>query len=258
MLTFGAAVFRYHQFVDGDLLPPGASLLGVTSDPDEATRAGMGVLHVGDPSDAMERVAAAVDERPAGGDRWEPLAIERDSEGSAPFSASQILDIVDHAKPDDSVIFLEWTSADALWWRLSVDRPRSYFFPASGGLGWGLPAAIGAGMAVPGRPIIALIGDGAMQYTPAALWTAVKHAVPVTFVVCQNEEYGALQRFASVMEVPDAPYLDLPGLAPADIARGYGVEVLNVADAADLADVVAGASSATGPRLVVVPQSSSR
>jgi len=100
------------------------------------------------------------------------------------------------------VIVLEWTSADAMWARLTFDRAQSYYFPANGGLGWGLPAAIGVQLADPGRPVIALIGDGAMQYTPAALWTAARYGIPVTFVIAQNQEYGALQRFSRITRTP--------------------------------------------------------
>ncbi|MBN9225621.1 MAG: hypothetical protein ABS63_05610 [Microbacterium sp. SCN 70-27] len=159
---------------------------------------------------------------------------------------------------EQGVSLTEWTSADTFWARLSFDRPRSYFFPASGGLGWALPAAVGAGLAEPRRPIVALIGDGAMQYTPAALSTAAQYDVPVTFVVCQNQEYGALQRFAKVMQVPDAPYLDLPGLDPASIARGYGIETVQIGSLDELEAFVAAGTEATSPRLAVVPQRSVR
>jgi benzoylformate decarboxylase len=47
------------------------------------------------------------------------------------------------AKTDGTVIIYEWTSADADWDRFDLTRPGSLYFPASGGLGWGLPAAIG-------------------------------------------------------------------------------------------------------------------
>lgn len=223
VLTIGAAVFRYHQFIDGGPLHPGTRLIGITSDPGEAARASAGALYVGDPADAAARLAARVDEgSPPAGAGFTPEAPPASAGGR--HSAQAILDAVDRAKPDEAVVVLEWTSADALWARLTFDRAQSYYFPANGGLGWGLPAAIGVQLADPGRPVIALIGDGAMQYTPAALWTAARYSIPVTFVIGQNDEYGALQRFSQIMDVPDGGYLDLDGLDPCAIARGYGVE----------------------------------
>lgn len=257
VLTIGAAVFRYHQFVDGAPLAPGARLVGVTSDPGEAARAAFGALYVGDPGDAATRLAALVaDGSPAPTGALELPEAPPSQDGR--HSAHAILDAVDRGKPDDAVVVLEWTSADILWARLSFDRAGSYHFPANGGLGWGLPAAIGVQLGDPSRPVVALIGDGAMQYTPAALWTAARYRVPVTFVVCQNEEYGALQRFSRIMDVPDGGYLDLPGLDPVAIARGYGVDSRRIDDLDELEEYVRGAATADGPRLAVVPQLSQR
>ena len=255
VLTFGAAVFRYHQFVDGSLLPERTRLIGVTSDPDEAARAAAGTLLVGDPVDALERLASR-QSRSAG-----PVParlVEAAPVSGAPFAAEAILDAVDRGKSESAIVVLEWTSADALWPRLTFTQPGSYHFPASGGLGWGMPAALGMALGSPDRPVLALIGDGAMQYTPAALWTAARYSIPVTFVVCQNEEYGALQRFARVMEVPDADYLDISGLDIASIARGYGVDSRSIESLDELESFVRAGTSAEGPRLAVVPQRSAR
>ena len=56
--------------------------------------------------------------------------------------------------------------------RLPVRRPGGFFFSASGGLGFGLPAAVGVALADPSRPVLAVIGDGSMQYAIQALATA--------------------------------------------------------------------------------------
>ena len=106
--------------------------------------------------------------------------------------------------------------------------------------------------------MVGLIGDGAMQYTPSALWSAARYSVPVTFVVCQNREYGALQRFAQHMSVGDAPYLDLPLLDPVQIARGYGIDAQEIADLSALSDFIAAGRTSTGPQLAVVPQRGSQ
>lgn len=257
VLTLGAAVFRYHQYVDGAPLAPDTRLVGVTSDPAQASRAAAGTLLVGDPSDAAARLAARLPVRDAAPPAPLPGQPAPDSVDGA-HSAQAILDAVDRGKPSDTVVVLEWTSADSLWGRLTIDRPQSYHFPANGGLGWGLPAAIGVAMAGTGRPVVALVGDGAMQYTPAALWTAARYRVPVTVVICQNGEYGALQRFSRFMGVPDAGYLDLPGLDPVSVARGYGVESRRLATLEELEDFVRAGARATGPRVAVVTQLSQR
>ncbi|MBO3749289.1 benzoylformate decarboxylase [Streptosporangiaceae bacterium NEAU-GS5] len=250
VLCFGAPVFRYHAPSDSDFLPPGVDLYGVTDDPDEAARAPVGHIAIGDPADAMARLAEAIPQsgRPKPSLRSIPQA---DTTGPA-FTAEAILDAVDAGKTDDAVIALEWTSADLVRDRLTITRPKSLFYAASGGLGWGLPAAIGLGLGFPDRPVIALIGDGAMQYTPAALWTAARHQVPVTFVVCTNTKYRALEEFSELLHVPQGDYLDISGIDVLQIAQGYGVESRRAESLEDLTRFVGEATTARSPRLIEV------
>ncbi|WP_328891023.1 thiamine pyrophosphate-dependent enzyme [Streptomyces sp. NBC_00316] len=252
VVCFGAPLFRYHAPSDQDFLQPGVSVYAVTDDPDEAARAPFGRICVGDPSDALVRVAAtaAASDRP-----WPPARTlpEADTSGP-PFTAEAILDAIDAGKSDDTVIALEWTSADMVRDRLTITRPKSLFYPAAGGLGWGLPAAIGLRLGCPERPVVALIGDGAMQYTTSGLWSAVRYRVPVTFVVCTNTTYRALQAFSEILHVPEGDYLDISGLGVLDIARGYGLDVHRAESLEDLTHYVRKGMTATGPRLVEILQ----
>ena len=63
---------------------------------------------------------------------------------------------------------------------------KSFFGLRGGGIGWGLPAAIGVKLALPERPVIALVGDGSAMYTCQALWTAARESVPVVYVIFNN------------------------------------------------------------------------
>ena len=62
-----------------------------------------------------------------------------------------------------------------------------------GGIGWGLPAATGAAVACPDRPVLALQGDGGGMYTLQALWTQAREALNVTNVIFSNRKYQILQ-----------------------------------------------------------------
>ncbi|MDT0466616.1 benzoylformate decarboxylase [Streptomyces gibsoniae] len=252
IVTFGAPVFRYHAPSDADYLPPGVRLLGVTDDPDEAARAPIGRLIVGDPSDALARVAQAIDrtDRPKPPVRTVP---EADTSGPK-YTAEAILDAVDRGKSDDAMIALEWTSADLIRDRLTITRPHSLFYCASGGLGWGLPAAVGLGLGCPDRPVLALIGDGAMQYTPSALWSAVRYRVPATFVVCTNTKYRALQEFSELLHVPGGDYLDISGIDVVKVAEGYGVAAHRAESLDDVTEFVSPGEREQMPRLIEVLQ----
>ncbi|WP_405827464.1 benzoylformate decarboxylase [Streptomyces sp. NBC_01176] len=252
IVSFGAPIFRYHAPSSADFLKPGGRLYGVTDDPDEAARAPFGDLVVGDPAEALARLAAAVGET----DRPRPAA-RRPAEVSTSgprFEAGAILDAVDRGKSDDTMIALEWTSADMIRDRLTIARSRSVFYPASGGLGWGLPAAVGLGLGCPDRPVLALIGDGAMEYTTSALWSAVRYRVPVTFVVCNNTKYRALQEFSHLLHVPEGPYLDIDGIDVVRIAQGYGVAAHRAESLDDVTEFVETGRHEQMPRLIEVPQ----
>lgn len=253
VVAFGAAIFRYHAFLEGDYLPAGTELWAVTSDPDEAARAPFGEILVGDPSDALTRLAGTVPaaDRPALPASAPPAVA--DTSGTA-FSAEAILDAVGAATDASTVFANEWTSVDVTWDRLDISRPGSMFFPASGGLGWGLPAAIGLQLGDPSRRVVALLGDGAIHYTISALWTAARYEVPVVFVVARNQEYGALKSFTRVMETPGAPGLELPDMDIPAIAAGYGIRADRVESLANLTSAVKEGLAGDGPRLVEVPE----
>ena len=65
---------------------------------------------------------------------------------------------------------------------------------ASGGIGWALPAAVGAQIAQPDRPVVALVGDGSAMYSIQALWTAAHLKVPVTYVILNNQGYRIIKQ----------------------------------------------------------------
>jgi benzoylformate decarboxylase len=242
----------YHEFADGAYLPAGAELWAVTSDPDEAARAPAGHILIGDPADAVRRLADTIPpaDRPAlPGPRPLPQA---DTTGPA-FTMEAIVDAVNAAKTDSTVIAHEWTSTMVTAWdRLEFTRPGSLFISAGGGLGWGLPAAIGLQLGDPSRRVVALLGDGAVHYSVSGLWTAAQHNIPVVFVVARNSEYRALKEFTRFMHTPDAPGMELPDIDYPGIAAAYGVQSDRVKSLSDLTHAIQGALSSDKPHLIEI------
>jgi benzoylformate decarboxylase len=174
--------------------------------------------------------------------------------GEAPFPVAAVFDAMARVLPSRTVYVSESTSNTPVFWdRVPMNRPGSYYFPAAGGLGFGLPAAIGIQLAVPDRPVVAVLGDGAVQYAVSALWTAVRYGLPVTFVVLRNDSYGALKWFASHLGAADLPGLDLPGIDAVTIARGYGMAAERAVTVDRLAALLEKAPARGGPLLVEVP-----
>ncbi|MFP5071729.1 benzoylformate decarboxylase [Pseudonocardia nantongensis] len=253
VLVAGAPVFRYHQFLPDELLPAGARLLHLTVDPDEAARAPMGDAWVAAVGPAL---AALADRVPASGrSPLGPLP-----EFAAPAGAEdhvppeQLFALVRDAAPADVVHVVESTStSDAFFAQADLREPGSYLFPASGGLGFGLPAAVGAQLAHgDARRVVALVGDGSANYGITALWTAAQYRIPVVFVILRNGTYGALRGFAGLLGTGETPGLDVPGLDFVKIAEGYGVPAVSARDAAGVAAALKEAFDDGGPRLVEV------
>ena len=131
----------------------------------------------------------------------------------------------------------------------------SFYTMCSGGLGHGLPAAVGIALARPQERVIALVGDGSAMYAIQALWTAARWRLPITVVVVNNRQYAALHHFAPGFGfAPGAPLpgTDLPDLDFVALAAGHGVRGVRVTDGARLADALAEALAAPEPRLVDV------
>ncbi len=126
-----------------------------------------------------------------------------------------------------------------------------------GAIGYGMPAAVGAAVAAPGRPVLSLQADGSAMYTISALWTQARERLDVTTVIFNNGAYDILrielQRVGA--ENADAPgpraldLLDLgrPTMDFVKIAEGMGVPARRVTTAEELADALAAAVRRTRP-----------
>jgi benzoylformate decarboxylase len=129
---------------------------------------------------------------------------------------------------------------------LPFDRPASFFTCASGGLGHGLPAAVGMALGRSER-VVALVGDGSAMYGIQALWSAAQLGVPLTIVVVHNARYRALDQFAEHFGITKPVGTALPGLDFVALATGQGVPGHRVDRAADLEPALAEALRSPGP-----------
>jgi len=254
VLVVGTSVFPYYPYIPGELLPDGTSLVQITCDPAEAARAPMGRAIVGDVGLALARLLELVgrSQRPAPSERPAPGPLPE----SDPISGSEAMAALAEVWPQDGIAVVETPSSTvALRNRLRLSRPGSYYFSASGGLGFGISAAVGVQLAQPDRPVVCVLGEGSAQYGITALWTAAAYRVPVTFVVLRNEEYMILKWFSELEQAGGAPGLDLPGLDVASVAEAYGVPSVEVEEGGE--ELVSALREAIavqdGPRLVQVP-----
>jgi 5-guanidino-2-oxopentanoate decarboxylase len=145
------------------------------------------------------------------------------------------LGVLRSAIPDDAII-----TADMAQFAYTANvafrclRPRSYFYPVGlSTLGYALPAAIGAKLAAPGRPAIALMGDGGFLFTAAELGTAVELHLPIVVLLWNNEGYGQIRDRMTASNIPPI------GVNPRNpdflaLARAFGCRTARPASAAGL------------------------
>ena len=256
VVVVGSSVSPYYPYIPGPLLAPGTSLVAITSDPREAARAPMGDAILGDVAIALERLLELVgdSDRPAPEPRPEPSEPPQ----ADPLSGSAAMAALAEVWPRDGIAVIETPSTiGALRNRLRLSTPGSYYFTASGGLGFGISAAIGVQLAEPSRPVVCVLGEGSAQYGIVALWTAVAYKLPVTFLILRNDEYMILKWFATLEQVSGAPGLDLPGVDVAAVASAYGMLAREVNGREALTEALREAIAADdGPRLVQVPVAS--
>jgi benzoylformate decarboxylase len=145
------------------------------------------------------------------------------------------------------------TATSSLLDFLPYRDPRSYLGLASGGIGFAMPGAVGASLALPGRPVVAVVGDGSAMYSIQALWTAAHFKLPITYVIVNNRSYRILKdrmvsfrgaRFFTGMDLRE-PAIDFKAMAEA-----MGVRAATVSDPREIDSALREATAAGAPRLL--------
>lgn len=129
-----------------------------------------------------------------------------------------------------------------------------YHALASGGIGWGLPAAVGVSLANPGRPVVCYQGDGSAMYSIQALWTAAHHKLPLTVVLINNGGYRIIkQRLLAFHRDRHFVGMDFadPSVDFTALARSLGLEAIRITRPDEI-DQLAPAFRRPGPRLLEV------
>ena len=256
VLSIGAPVFTYHVEGFGPHLPEGTELALLTDDPTTAAWAPVGQAAVGGLRLALDDLLARPG--PALPRQWPPPAeaVPR-AEPPPPghrLSVAFVLQTLAELRDPASVVVEEAPSARPVMQRhLPFDRSESFYTMCSGGLGWGMPAAVGVALGRPGAKVIGLIGDGSSLYAIQALWSAAQLKLPIAFLILNNGRYAALQDFAPVFGFrPDeaVPGTALPDIDFVALARAQGCSAQRVNDAASLAQMLPEALASAGPMLL--------
>jgi benzoylformate decarboxylase len=251
ILVLGAPVFTYHVEGRGPHIPAGATLVQLTDDPAAAAWAPVGLSII---TNLKLGVAALLQHPPPRQPRPPPPENERASR-QAPerLTAAYLMQQIAALRPAGSIVVEEAPSSrQAMQDHLPMLEPDSFHTCASGGLGHGLPAAVGVARGRRERKVIGLIGDGSAMYSIQALWTAAELRLPVAFIIVNNASYQALVEFGQHFKLADLPGTQLPHLDFCGLARAQGVEALRVERCEELDAALERAFAASEPMLVDV------
>ncbi|MBI2216574.1 MAG: thiamine pyrophosphate-binding protein [Candidatus Rokubacteria bacterium] len=209
---------------------------------------------VGDAKNGLGGLAAVLDAG-APNSRWnrERLAALKTaaSERYTP-EVDGLLQALRSALPPDGILVNDQTGIN-YWaeWRYPVLAPRTFLYPVgSAVLGYAVPAAIGAQIARPGTPVVAVVGDGGFMFSVNELATAVKYRLPIAFLVMNDDRYGAIKWLQEQMFEGRWGEADLANPDFIALARAFGARGERVAAVAALPDALRAAFAADGPTVL--------
>jgi len=251
VVVLGAPVFLYYAYVPGNPVNPGTKLFQVTNSPADAAAALAGTSIVGNLAAAAKyiRMKAKPRKRVA-----EAQTLPLQPRAEHPITPAHLFSTLNKVMPRNAVIAEECPSSKGdLDRHLMLDEPGSFYSVPNGVLGFGLPAAVGLQMAHKERRVVCPIGDGSIQYSIQALWTAAQHKVPVIVIVLCNGDYSALKSFCDFTQVGrNVAGMDIPGIDMVKIAQGYGMAAQEIDRPEELEPALNAAFASQEPRLISV------
>ena len=156
--------------------------------------------------------------------------------------------------PQDAVVVEEGlTSTVSLPAFLPLRHRHSFYGLASGGLGFAIPGAVGVSLALPGRPIAVVVGDGSTMYGVQGLWTAAHHKLPITYIITNNRSYRIIkERLVSMRSTAKFTGMDLrdPEIDFVQLGQSFGLATRRVTDPQDIAPALREAFASGKPNLV--------
>ena len=265
-LVIGAPVFRYYPYVQGPILPEGLRLLHISEDPAETARAPAGDSLLGDAVLSLVGLKELLSshkpkapkprEKVPHGMAPHPPCPEKAEDGR--LTAAQLFAALNEIRPANAVLVEESPSnLSDLHKAWAITEPDTFYTFASGVLGGNLPASVGIALAERdsgrNRPVIAIIGDGSLQYSIQSLWNAAQLSLPLLIIVPRNGEYCILKSFAILEQTPGVPGLNLPGLDIVSLAKGYGCDAARLEDLSAIKKAAAEAWSKKKPTVLEIP-----
>lgn len=242
IVAFGARAFMEYEWPSAPYLAPGTRLIQIGAQASELGKiypTEMAVL--GRVDDALRELLVFTAAGGAAARAHVPLphaavataqGPTHESSADAPPLPGQVLSALDRLLPADAVLVDESVlSKGMVQAHLMRGNARRYFGTSGGGLGWGLPAAMGVQLGMPEQRVVAFVGDGGALFNIQSLWTAAHLRLPLVMVVLNNAGYMAVRRGLGQFDkaavqtdrYPGA-FIHDPAVDLCQLARGFGVQ----------------------------------
>jgi len=279
LCSIGGDLFTLSLPSDVEPMPDGLDVIHIDTDPWEIGKnyaAAVGIQ--GDPKATLPELSEAVRRHtsktghPQAARRREAVAAAfarersemeqkaQDAANQSPMGPLALVHAIAQATPAGATIVEETISSSAgVRHFFKCEDSKSFFGIRGGGIGWGLPAALGVKLALPKRPVIAMIGDGSAMYTCQALWTAAHESLAVVYVIFNNASYRILKQRTLALKgfsAEDDKYvgmdIDKPLVNYVELARSLGVPGQRVEKATEVGPAIGRALASGGPYLIDV------
>ena len=198
ILVVGAPAFRQSPYAPGRFTEPGTRIAIVGDNADEVQRSAAELAVLAPPASVCRALAERLPQRDATPpEPYQPPQAPDPPAAGEPLRAGHVLAALAERLPDDAVVVEEApVDRPELHDRLLARRPLGFLSAAMGGLGFALAGATGVRMALPERPVVAVVGDGSALYGIQALWSAAHYGVGPLFVILSNGGYAIMDRLA--------------------------------------------------------------
>ncbi|MFI9450820.1 benzoylformate decarboxylase [Amycolatopsis sp. NPDC052450] len=241
ILVLGAPVFRQYPWEPGELVPRTSTVLQVTPYADDTHHSIADHAFVADVALTCQALLGRIRTRDAqptpARPPVTPLAPPRTGE---PLRPGHVFDILARGLPRDTIVVEESPSSrPELHRRVPARAPLGFLSAAAGGLGFGLPAAIGLKLGAPRRPVVAVLGDGSSLYGIQGLWSAAHYHIGALFVVLSNGGYAIMDRLAEQSGQGKQPWPSFTEVSISGIAAGLGCPAQRISDYDELAATLA-------------------
>jgi len=250
IIVLGAPAFTYHVEGSGPHVPEGSQLFQIVDNANMAAWSPVGTAVISSMKPALQFLNANSSPQARSVPETLPAAPVLDGK---PFTDKYVLQQLAKLRAPDSIIVEEAPSCRGpMHDYLPILERDTFYTCASGGLGHGLPAAVGVAMARPDDKVIALLGDGSAMFAIQGLWSAANQNLPITFIVINNGSYEALKMFGRIFDLDNVVGSNLGGIDFVSVARGLGCDGAHVDNAGALDEALAIALNASGPYVLEV------